>query len=165
MGGAAVMAARVADCAPIVAVDINDFRLELARGLGATACDQLQAEDVAERLREITEIPASTTLWTPQAFSRFYALGVRGTVALVGAAKPGTEVSFEIGPRWSRAGPSRLWFRPAPCLRSLSRGLSNYGTLDAFPLGRSLETTSWRASTKVLRTPKWQGHYACNYLR
>lgn len=91
------MAARVADCAPIVAVDINDFRLELARGLGATACDQLQAEDVAERLREITEIPASTTLWTPQAFSRFYALGVRGTVALVGAAKPGTEVSFEIG--------------------------------------------------------------------
>ena len=41
VGLAAVMAARVAGCTTIVAIDLHDSRLELARELGATHTDQL----------------------------------------------------------------------------------------------------------------------------
>jgi aryl-alcohol dehydrogenase len=102
VGCAAVMAARVADCATIVAVDIHDSRLELARELGATHVINSKAEDVAERLRDITagagvDYVVDTTGIPALLRQAADALGVRGTVALVGAAKPCTEVSFEIG--------------------------------------------------------------------
>jgi len=102
VGSAAVMAAQVADCAIIVAVDIHDSRLELARELGATHVINSKTEDVAERLREITEgagvDDVVDTTGIPALLRQAAdALGVRGTVALVGAAKPGTEVAFEVG--------------------------------------------------------------------
>lgn len=50
VGCAAVMAARVADCSTIIAVDIHDSRLELARELGATHVINSKTENVAERL-------------------------------------------------------------------------------------------------------------------
>jgi aryl-alcohol dehydrogenase len=102
VGCAAVMAARVADCATIIAIDIHDSRLELARELGATHVINSKTENVAERLREITadagvDYVVDTTGIPALLRQAADALGVRGTVALVGAAKPGTEVSFEIG--------------------------------------------------------------------
>jgi aryl-alcohol dehydrogenase len=102
VGCAAVMAARVADCAVIVAVDIHDSRLELARELGATHVINSRTENVADRLREITadagvDYVVDTTGIPALLRQAADALGIRGTVALVGAAKPGTEVSFEIG--------------------------------------------------------------------
>jgi aryl-alcohol dehydrogenase len=102
VGCAAVMAARVADCATIVAVDIHDSRLELARQLGATHIINSRTENVAERLRDMTggsgvDYVVDTTGIPALLRQAAEALGVRGTVALVGAAKPGTEVSFEIG--------------------------------------------------------------------
>jgi aryl-alcohol dehydrogenase len=102
VGCAAVMAARVADCAVIVAVDIHDSRLELARELGATDVINSRTENVAERLRDITadagvDYVVDTTGIPALLRQAADALGIRGTVALVGAAKPGTEVSFEIG--------------------------------------------------------------------
>jgi len=102
VGCAAVMAARVADCATIVAIDIHDSRLELARELGATHVINSKTENVSERLREITadagvDYVVDTTGIPALLRQAADALGVRGTVALVGAAKPGTEVSFEIG--------------------------------------------------------------------
>lgn len=102
VGCAAVMAARVADCATIVAIDIHDSRLELAKELGATHVINSKNEDVAARLNEIThgdgvDYVVNTTGIPSLLRQAADALGVRGTVALVGAAKPGTEVSFEIG--------------------------------------------------------------------
>lgn len=102
VGCAAVMAARVADCAVIVAVDIHDSRLELARELGATHVINSRTQNVAERLRDITadagvDYVVDTTGIPSLIRQAADALGVRGTVALVDAAKPGTEVSFEIG--------------------------------------------------------------------
>lgn len=54
VGLAALMAARMAGAAPIVAVDIVPSRLELARELGASAVIDGRSEDVDARLKEIT---------------------------------------------------------------------------------------------------------------
>lgn len=102
VGSAAVMAARVAHCSIIVAVDIHDTRLELARELGATHTINSLTENVAERLNEITagagiDYVVDTTGRPELLRQAADAIAVRGTVALVGAARPGTEVSFEIG--------------------------------------------------------------------
>ena len=102
VGSAAIMAARVADCSVIVAVDIHEARLELARELGATHTINSKTEDVSARLREITQDNgvdyAIDTTGIPSLLRQAAdGLGVRGTLALVAAARPGTEVSFEIG--------------------------------------------------------------------
>lgn len=102
VGCAAVMAAVIADCSVIVAVDIHDARLELALELGATHTINSMTEDVPARLKEITggdgvDYVVDTTGLPHLLRQAAEALGVRGTVALVGAAKPGTEVTFEIG--------------------------------------------------------------------
>ncbi|WP_256081116.1 NAD(P)-dependent alcohol dehydrogenase [Massilia sp. YIM B04103] len=55
VGLAAIMAARVAGCAAIVAVDIKDSRLDLARELGATHTVNGSKEDAVARIRAITE--------------------------------------------------------------------------------------------------------------
>jgi aryl-alcohol dehydrogenase len=102
VGSAAIMAAKVADCAVVVAIDIHDSRLKLARELGATHTINSLTEDVAARLREITgdagiDYVVDTTARPELLRQAAEAIGVRGTIALVGAAKPGTEVAFEIG--------------------------------------------------------------------
>jgi aryl-alcohol dehydrogenase len=102
VGSAAVMAARVAHCAIIVAVDIHDSRLELAKELGATHTINSLNENVAERLAEITDGAGIDyvvdTTGRPELLRQAAdAIAIRGTVALVGAARPGTEVAFEIG--------------------------------------------------------------------
>jgi aryl-alcohol dehydrogenase len=102
VGAAAVMAARVAHCATIVAVDIHDARLELARELGATHTINSLSENIADRLAEITDGAGIDyvvdTTGRPELLRQAAdAIAVRGTVALVGAARPGTEVAFEIG--------------------------------------------------------------------
>ena len=102
VGCAAVMAAAIADCSIIVAVDIHDARLELALELGATHTINSRTEDVPARLKEITQgdgvdYVVDTTALPHLLRQAAESLGVRGTVALVGAAKPGTEVTFEIG--------------------------------------------------------------------
>jgi aryl-alcohol dehydrogenase len=102
VGSAAVMAARVAHCAVIVAVDIHEARLELARELGATHTINSLTENVVERLNEITrgagiDYVVDTTGRPELLRQAADAIAVRGTVALVGAARPGTEVAFEVG--------------------------------------------------------------------
>ncbi len=102
VGSAAIMAAKVADCKIIVAIDIHDARLELAKELGATHTINSLTEDVAARLNEITDGEGLDnvvdTTGRPELLRQAAdALGNRGTVALVGAARPGTEVAFEIG--------------------------------------------------------------------
>jgi aryl-alcohol dehydrogenase len=54
VGLAAVMAARIAGAKPIVGVDINPMRLELALSLGATHTIDNRHDDVASRIAAIT---------------------------------------------------------------------------------------------------------------
>jgi Alcohol dehydrogenase GroES-like domain./Zinc-binding dehydrogenase. len=54
VGFGAVMAAVLRECSPIIAVDIHDSRLEMAKALGATHTINSLKEDVKERISEIT---------------------------------------------------------------------------------------------------------------
>ena len=96
VGLAAVMAARVAGATTIIAIDVHDSRLELARELGATHVINARSADTTERLLHITggkgvDFILDTTA-APQVLTKLAkSLGIRGTLALVGAAKPGTE--------------------------------------------------------------------------
>lgn len=55
VGLSAIMAANAAGCAGIVAVDVSDAKLEIARKFGATHGFNATEADVASRVRELTE--------------------------------------------------------------------------------------------------------------
>ncbi|HET6393111.1 MAG TPA: NAD(P)-dependent alcohol dehydrogenase [Blastococcus sp.] len=102
VGLAAIMAARVIGCTTIIAVDMHDQRLELARELGATHVVKASDGPVDEALLEITGGQgvnyALDTTAVPEVLTTVaQALSIRGTLALVGAAAPGTVAPFEIG--------------------------------------------------------------------
>ena len=100
VGLAGRMAGKIAGCDPIVAVDRLPSRLALARQLGAThALESRGAETLAE-IRRITGSGAHFALETsavPEVL-RLAVDGLRplGTCVLVGSARAGTEVSFEM---------------------------------------------------------------------
>jgi hypothetical protein len=106
VGLAGLIAARIAGCDPIIAVDRLPSRLELARELGAThALESRGAETLAE-IRKITGGGTDFALETsavPAVF-RLAVDGLRGlgTCVLVGSARAGTEVSFEMP--WLQGG-------------------------------------------------------------
>jgi len=54
VGLGALMTAKIEGCSPIVAIDIHDSRLEIARELGATHTINVRTEDLAARMVEIT---------------------------------------------------------------------------------------------------------------
>jgi aryl-alcohol dehydrogenase len=100
VGLAGLMAAKLAGCDPIIAVDIRANRLELARSLGATHTIDNALEDAVTKIRKITGGGAHFTLET-SALSKVFRQAVdclltRGTCVLVGSARRGTEVSFEM---------------------------------------------------------------------
>ena len=102
VGLAGLMAAKIAGCGPIVAVDIHPRRLALARELGATHVLENGGSlaDTLGAVRRITGGGAHFALETsavPAVF-RVAVDGLRalGTCVLVGSARPGTEASFEM---------------------------------------------------------------------
>lgn len=103
VGSAAIMAARIAGCAAIIALDIHDSRLELATELGAThTINSRDAGVVVDEIHRITggqgvNYAVDTTALPMLLTQAARALAIRGTLALVGAAASGTEVPFEIG--------------------------------------------------------------------
>ena len=100
VGLAGLMAAKLAGCEPIIAVDIRAHRLELAKSLGATHTIDNTRDDAVTKIRQITGGGAHFTLETsamPAVFRQAVdCLLTRGTCVLVGSARRGTEVSFEM---------------------------------------------------------------------
>jgi aryl-alcohol dehydrogenase len=102
VGLAAVMAAQVAGCTTIIAIDLHESRLELAKKLGATHAINAGTHDVTEELQRISGGSGINFIFDTTAIpgvltKAAQALSIRGTLALVGAAAPGTETTFEIG--------------------------------------------------------------------
>ena len=85
------MAARLAGAHPIIGVDLNPMRLELALELGATHAIDSRREDVVSRLKEITGSGVDYVLEITGAPKLYQAaievLNPQGTVALI--ANPG----------------------------------------------------------------------------
>ena len=99
VGLAAVMAARIKGANPIIGVDLNPRRLELALELGATHAINSRQEDVVSRLTEITgggvdyvlEITGDPAMHQ----AAIQVLNPGGTVALI--ARPGGSGSLSEG--------------------------------------------------------------------
>jgi aryl-alcohol dehydrogenase len=101
VGLSALMAAKIADCDPIIAVDIYPHRLALAREFGAThTIDHHADSNLVADIRAITGggVRASVDTSAVPAVFREAAetLMPRGTCVLLGSARKGTEVSFEM---------------------------------------------------------------------
>lgn len=102
VGSGAIMAGGIAGCARIIAVDIHTSRLDLAKELGATDVINTKETDLTDEILRLTDgrgadYVVDTTARPELLRKAADALALRGTLALVGAAAPGTEVSFEIG--------------------------------------------------------------------
>jgi aryl-alcohol dehydrogenase len=86
----------------VIAVDIHDSRLGLSKELGATDTINTAREKLADAVMELTggrgaDFIVDTTARPELLEQAVDALANRGTLALVGAAKPGTTANFEIG--------------------------------------------------------------------
>nr|WP_199240965.1 NAD(P)-dependent alcohol dehydrogenase [Naasia lichenicola] len=106
VGCAAIMAAVIAGCTTIIAVDVNPRRLEIARECGATDV-LLATDDVASAIRDITgERGVDAGLDATGIAAVFpvllQSLAVRGHAALVGAPPPGDLAHIDLNPLLGR---------------------------------------------------------------
>ncbi|RYF48215.1 MAG: NAD(P)-dependent alcohol dehydrogenase, partial [Comamonadaceae bacterium] len=99
VGMAALMAARIEGCNPLIAVDVQPARLALARELGATHTIDARDGQVAEQVRALTGGRGADcmveAIGNPALLNGcFEALRSRGTAALLGAPRAGQNVSI-----------------------------------------------------------------------
>lgn len=99
VGLAAVMAAAAQGASTIVAVDLHESRLDVARELGATHTVNGASDDVLGELRAITGAGADFALDTtgapPVMRQAVEALVPKGHAAVLGAPAPGSELSVD----------------------------------------------------------------------
>jgi len=103
VGLSGLMAAKLCGCDPIVAVDIHEHRLALARELGAThVINHAGRDDVVEEVRRIAGAGAGVrwsleTSALPAVFREaVQVLMPLGTCVLLGSARRGVEATFEM---------------------------------------------------------------------
>jgi aryl-alcohol dehydrogenase len=100
VGLSAVMAAALAGCSPIVAIDVKPVRLDLARELGATHVGDASVDDPVEAIAALTGGGARFSLETSGVASvlrqAVECLTLDATCGVVGAPPRGTEVSLDI---------------------------------------------------------------------
>ncbi|AIA03573.1 MULTISPECIES: S-(hydroxymethyl)mycothiol dehydrogenase [Streptomyces] len=99
VGDAAVVGARLAGAAKIIAVDIDDRKLETARTMGATHTVNSRSTDPVEAVRELTggfgADVVIDAVGRPETYRQaFYARDLAGTVVLVGVPTP--EMTLEL---------------------------------------------------------------------
>ncbi|MGL6160155.1 NAD(P)-dependent alcohol dehydrogenase [Microbulbifer sp.] len=99
VGLSAVMAAKIAGAHPIIAVDVNPERLELARSLGATQVVDAGNQDTAAKISEIcaagVDYAIDTTARLPVMQTAVDLLAPRGICGLVGASAPGDVLELD----------------------------------------------------------------------
>jgi aryl-alcohol dehydrogenase len=101
VGLSGLMAAKIAGCDPVIAVDVHEHRLKLARELGAThIINHAGRTDVVAEIQKITGPGVRFSLETsalPAVLREAVdALMPAGTCVLLGSARAGTEVSVEM---------------------------------------------------------------------
>jgi aryl-alcohol dehydrogenase len=100
VGLSAVMAARVGGATTIIAVDVNQARLDLAMELGATDTVNSRTRDAVGEIKRITGQGADFTLecsGRPDVLRQAIdSLGIFGVCGIIGATREGTEVAFNV---------------------------------------------------------------------
>ncbi|MEJ7634685.1 S-(hydroxymethyl)mycothiol dehydrogenase [Aeromicrobium sp.] len=99
VGSAAIAGARLAGAAKIIAVDLDDRKLEWAKGMGATHTINPNAGDVVEAIQALTDGNGADVVidavGRPETWKQaFYGRDLAGTVVLVGVPTP--EMRLEI---------------------------------------------------------------------
>ena len=101
VGLAGLMAAKIAGCSTIIAVDLHDSRLALARELGATHTINPKSEDPVAMIKQITGGRGAKHVLEAAGDPRVLRQAVDstaplGTCCLVGSARPKVDVSIEM---------------------------------------------------------------------
>jgi aryl-alcohol dehydrogenase len=100
VGLSAVLAAHVSGAGRIIAIDLVDSRLQLAREFGATHTINPRNTDVVTELKNLTgagvEFALDTTAHPQVIRQATDALAPRGMCAILGASKVGTEISLDV---------------------------------------------------------------------
>ncbi|WP_066361376.1 S-(hydroxymethyl)mycothiol dehydrogenase [Herbidospora mongoliensis] len=109
VGIAAVMGARLAGAAKIIAVDIDGRKLEWAKNMGATHTVDSSSDDAVEAIRELTGGHGADVVidavGIPKTYEQaFYARDLAGTVVLVGVPSPEMKLELPLIDVFGRGG-------------------------------------------------------------
>lgn len=109
VGDAAIAGARLAGAAKIIAVDIDDRKLETARKIGATHTVNSKEGDPVEAIRALTDGNGADVVieavGRPETYKQaFYARDLAGTVVLVGVPTPEMKLELPLLDVFGRGG-------------------------------------------------------------
>jgi len=109
VGNAAIAGSSVAGATTIIAVDIDDKKLEWARSFGATHTVNSREQDAVEAIRELTggfgADVVIDAVGRPETYEQaFYARDLAGTVVLVGVPTPNLQVTLPMIEIFGRGG-------------------------------------------------------------
>ncbi|MER5887610.1 S-(hydroxymethyl)mycothiol dehydrogenase [Streptomyces sp. NPDC001941] len=109
VGDAAIVGSRLAGAATIIAVDIDDRKLETARKMGATHTVNSGSTDPVEAIRELTGGHGADVVieavGRPETYRQaFYARDLAGTVVLVGVPTPEMKLELPLLDVFGRGG-------------------------------------------------------------
>ncbi|KOV51591.1 alcohol dehydrogenase [Streptomyces sp. AS58] len=109
VGGAAIVGARLAGAAKIIAVDVDARKLETARSMGATHTVDSRATDMVDAVRELTggfgADVVIDAVGRPETYRQaFYARDLAGTVVLVGVPTPEMRLELPLLDVFGRGG-------------------------------------------------------------
>ncbi|MDT0544082.1 MULTISPECIES: S-(hydroxymethyl)mycothiol dehydrogenase [unclassified Streptomyces] len=109
VGGAAIAGSLLAGASKIIAVDVDDRKLEQARGLGATHTVNGKTADAVEAIRELTGGNGADVVidavGRPETYRQaFYARDLAGTVVLVGVPTPEMKLELPLLDVFGRGG-------------------------------------------------------------
>ncbi|MFI7616328.1 S-(hydroxymethyl)mycothiol dehydrogenase [Nonomuraea terrae] len=109
VGDAAILGASLAGAATIIAVDVDDRKLEWARGFGATHTVNSRESDPVEAVKELTggfgADVVVEAVGRPETYTQaFYARDLAGTVVLVGVPTPEMNIELPLLEVFGRGG-------------------------------------------------------------
>ena len=109
VGDAAIAGARLAGARTIIAVDIDDRKLELAKQFGATHTVNSRKVDPVEAIREATDGFGADVvieaIGRPETYEQaFFARDLAGTVVLVGVPEPDMRLDLPLIEYFGRGG-------------------------------------------------------------
>ena len=138
VGDAAIAGASVAGATTIIAVDVDDRKLQWARAVGATHTVNSRETDPVEAIRELTGGNGADVVveavGRPETYEQaFYARDLAGRVVLVGVPTPDLEITLPLAEIFSRGGALKAsWYGDCLPSRDFPRMVDLYrqGRLD-----------------------------------
>lgn len=109
VGNAAIAGAKVVGATTIIAVDVDDRKLQWAKEFGATHTINSTSEDAVEKIRELTGSYGADVVveavGRPETYQQaFFARDLAGTVVLVGVPTPDLKLELPLIEMFGRGG-------------------------------------------------------------